>query len=169
MKTKLTLLVLLAVAFMVQPAFAATAEIEMTQEAGDTDCVTNENCYTPMYLMIKRGTDIVMKNNDSLPHTVSSGTPFDGPDGAFDSGMILSNSQIIVQGSAFVKDGQFDYFCMVHPWMIGQIDVVKDFYEDSLTISPAWFDQVSQWHKEGKIPDNEYYWAVGYLDDNNLL
>ena len=58
---------------------------------------------------------------------------------------------------------------MVHPWMIGQIDVVKDFYEDSLTTSPAWFDQVSQWHKEGKIPDNEYYWAVGYLDDNNLL
>ncbi len=166
------IIIVLAVAIIgsfSEVGMADAEQIEMKVGAGDSDCNITDVCYTPSSLMIKRGTDITLKNNDTLPHTVTSGSMQTGPNDIFNSGLMISNSESTLAGSALVKDGQYDYFCIVHPWMIGQIDVVKDFYVGSLSNSPEWFKQVSQWHTEGKIPDNEYYWAVGYLDDNKLL
>ena len=167
--TEITAILGLVIVALLPNAYAITAEIVMDQGAGNSDCNKTDTCYTPSSLMIKRGTDVTLKNNDALPHTVTSGTIYTGPNGIFNSDLMRSNSESTISGSVLVKDGQYDYFCIVHPWMKGQIDVVKDFYEDDLIESPAWFKQVTQWHKEGKIPDNEYYWAIGYLEDNQLI
>lgn len=167
-KTMITTLSLLVVVSIL-PSIFATTEIEMNLGAGSSECVNLDTCFTPSNLMSKRSIDILAVNHDNLPHTLTSGTAREGPDGIFDTGMIISNQEKTISGDQLTKDGRYDYFCMVHPWMVGQINIVKDFYPDTIPNSPEWFKQVEQWHKEGKVPDDEYYWAVGYLNDKGLL
>lgn len=60
--------------------------------------------------------DIVMwTNNDSMAHTVTSGTP-----GEFDSGNIAPNHTVCVQ---FLEAGAYPYFCTIHTFMTGTVAV----------------------------------------------
>jgi predicted secreted protein with PEFG-CTERM motif len=61
-----------------------------------------------------------MTNTDSAAHTYTSGTPDGGPDGVFDTSLLM------VDGSyewTPTTAGEYPYFCMVHPWMQGIIIV----------------------------------------------
>jgi len=69
------------------------------------------------------GVKITWTNNDSKSHTVTSGNPVDGPNGIFDSSL-LSPSQ--TSWGLIYDVGNFDYFCMVHPWESGVITVNSD-------------------------------------------
>jgi len=54
-------------------------------------------------------------------HTVTSGTPLNGPDGIFDIGEIGP-------GEFFVQKftvGEFPYYCTLHPWRTGLVSVVS--------------------------------------------
>ena len=64
---------------------------------------------------------IIWKNADTVPHTVTSGTPQDGPDGIFDSSLYPPGKSFRHQ---FTETGEYPYFCMVHPWMEGVVTVV---------------------------------------------
>ena len=55
----------------------------------------------------------------SLAHTVTSMTS-GAPDGIFDSGLFLAGSTF---SHKFQSSGTFDYICIVHPWMIGSVNV----------------------------------------------
>jgi predicted secreted protein with PEFG-CTERM motif len=55
-----------------------------------------------------------------MAHTSSSGTPVDGPDGVFDSSLVMAGASF---SHTFDSAGTFDYFCMVHPWMTGTVIV----------------------------------------------
>ena len=61
-----------------------------------------------------------MGNTDNAAHTSSSGTAADGPDGVFDSSLIMAGGSY---SHTFDTAGTFDYFCMVHPWMQGTVIV----------------------------------------------
>ncbi len=168
MNKALTILLLIGAVIAVPGVYAETT-IEMKLGAGNADCVEKDTCYTPSISMIKRGEPITVINSDNLPHTLSSGTIQTGPNEIFNTGLMKSFSETTISGDLLEKDGSYDYFCIVHPWMVGTIEVVKDFYTAPISNPPVWFEQVIQWHNEGKIPDNEYYWAVGYLEDNQLI
>src|SRR3990172_5600214 len=60
------------------------------------------------------------ENADTAAHTVTSGTPEDGPDKIFDSSLFAPGKDFQYQ---FTEAGNFDYFCMVHPWMTGVVIV----------------------------------------------
>ncbi len=60
------------------------------------------------------------ENADTAVHTVTSGTPEEGPDGIFDSSLIPRGGSFPWQ---FTEVGEYDYFCVVHPWMIGVVTV----------------------------------------------
>lgn len=60
------------------------------------------------------------ENADTAAHTVTSGTPEDGPDGIFDSSLFAPGKDFQYQ---FTEAGNFEYFCMVHPWMTGVVIV----------------------------------------------
>jgi len=60
------------------------------------------------------------ENADTAPHTITSGNPGDGPDEIFDSGLTSPGKSFQWQ---FTEVGEFDYFCMVHPWMTGLVTV----------------------------------------------
>ena len=42
------------------------------------------------------------------------------PDAIFDSGMMMAGDTFSV---TLDESGEYPYFCMVHPWMIGNISV----------------------------------------------
>ena len=60
------------------------------------------------------------KNADTAIHTVTSGTPEEGHDGIFDSSLIPRGGSFPWQ---FTEVGEYDYFCLVHPWMTGVVTV----------------------------------------------
>ena len=53
-------------------------------------------------------------------HTASSGTAAGGPDGVFDSSLIMAGGSYSV---TLDDEGAYPYFCMVHPWMQGTVIV----------------------------------------------
>lgn len=168
-KTKITSIAMLgAITVLLPNVYADSFELLMTEGASDMDCVEKDICYTPSVLVITRGSDVIAVNNDIVPHTVSSGMP-SGADDKFDTGMIGVNSQSTISGASLEKDGSYPYFCMLHPWMVGEIHIVKEMYDSNVDVSLPFFEQVRKWHDEGKISDSEFYWAVGYYDDRGYV
>ena len=66
------------------------------------------------------GSSVSWINDDSAAHTVTSGTVDAGLTGIFDSGLFISGGTFEF---TFDDAGTYDYFCMVHPWMTGQVIV----------------------------------------------
>ena len=77
-------------------------------------------CYLPASLTIGTGTTVIWKNLDSAGNLATSGTPEGGPDGIFDSGMIMADG---IFEHEFTDSGEFQYYCLVHPWMVGIVTV----------------------------------------------
>ncbi|MDH3203633.1 MAG: plastocyanin/azurin family copper-binding protein, partial [Nitrosopumilus sp.] len=99
---------------------ATSMIISIPQGAGVTGCEINNECYLPYEVTIPVGTTVVWSNDDTAAHTVTSGIFADGFDGLFDSRMFTSGS---TYEFTFNDSGTYDYFCLVHPWMVGIIHV----------------------------------------------
>ena len=76
--------------------------------------------YDPQVLDISSGTTVVWENVDSTIHTATSGKPGEGDTGIFDSGLIAAGDSYKF---TFAETGSIDYYCVVHPWMIGTVNV----------------------------------------------
>ena len=87
---------------------------------GTPGCEETNECYIPYSLDIEIGTTVTWENADSAAHTVTSGTPTEGPNGNFDSSIIAPASTF---DHEFNSSGENPYFCIVHPWMTGVVTV----------------------------------------------
>ena len=76
--------------------------------------------YDPEVLQITVGTAILWKNEDSTMHTVTSGNSQEGPNGVFDSDLMAAGDSFEF---TFSSQGKEDYYCIVHPWMTGSVEV----------------------------------------------
>jgi plastocyanin len=66
---------------------------------------------------------ITWKNEDSSPHTVTSGVVEKNapkPDSKFDSGILGPGNTFPF---VFDKAGEYPYYCMLHPYMTGKVTV----------------------------------------------
>ena len=88
--------------------------------AGSPGCEETNECYIPAALTVSTGTIVIWENEDNAAHLATSGTPDGGPDGIFDSGMIMGGATYEYE---FAETGKFVYYCLVHPWMIGTVIV----------------------------------------------
>ena len=79
--------------------------------------------YDPSPITVKSGTAVKWTNEDSTLHTVTSGLPEQGSVGTLFDSSIISLGQTFTH--TFAKTGTFDYSCTLHPFMHGQILVVK--------------------------------------------
>jgi plastocyanin len=98
-----------------------------TLQAGNKVTITqgaafvNETAYDPNPVTIKAGENVTWINNDSDAHTVTSGSPGDDNAGsAFDSGYLGPHRAFT---HVFDKAGEFDYYCAIHPNMVGKVTV----------------------------------------------
>ena len=98
---------------------AAPIEVTIAQGAGAPGCEITNECYLPYQVEIYSGEPVVWINTDSAAHTVTSGLPA-LHDGLFDSGMMMPDQK---WEYVFTDSGEYDYHCMLHPWMIGKVIV----------------------------------------------
>lgn len=77
--------------------------------------------YDPSPANVAVGTTVTFVNDDATLHTAVSGTPDSGPSGEFDSSYLAKGKSF---QHTFDKAGTFDYYCTLHPFMVGQV-VVK--------------------------------------------
>jgi len=77
------------------------------------------NSYNPNLIEIKVGDTVTWINNDSSPHTVTTSSSSSN-DSNFDSG-VLRNGEAF--SFTFDKEGQYSYFCTLHPSMVGTVVV----------------------------------------------
>jgi len=107
-------------------AFAAHGEGGMsatvTNAPGSSTpgCEETDNCFVPSTVVITAGGTVTWENTDTAAHTASSGTAAGGPDGVFDSSLIMAGGSYSV---TLDDEGTYPYFCMVHPWMQGTVIV----------------------------------------------
>ncbi|MBT3762303.1 MAG: hypothetical protein HOF89_06970, partial [Candidatus Nitrosopelagicus sp.] len=101
---------------------AAKAPMAVTIEpvAGSGAPGCEPECYSPSTATISAGGTVTFDNTDTAPHTATSGSAANGPDGIWDSSLIMVNASYSVTLS---DSGNYSYFCMVHPWMEGTVIV----------------------------------------------
>jgi len=124
-KAVYSLFVLLAVFSIIAitpSAFADHSKIDINMVVGSSNpgCETNNMCYMPYNAALDTGGEAMWHNVDTMAHTVSSGTPAEGLDDVFDSGLVPAGGMFSYK---FEEAGTYDYFCMVHPWMTGIVTV----------------------------------------------
>lgn len=86
-------------------------------------CEETNGCFLPYDLETYVLTTVSWKNVDDVPHAVTSRTSEAYTLGVFDSGLILPGSTFEFK---FGREGTFDYFCSIHPWMVGVVHVVSE-------------------------------------------
>ena len=121
----LSITFLIIVSFAMIPVFAQTTwDIHIPTGAADP----NANYFWSVTQTGNTDGDITIppldiirwQNGDTAAHTVTSGNVNDGPDSLFDSGLFGPGKEFQYQ---FMDEGEYEYFCIVHPWMDGVITV----------------------------------------------
>src|SRR5829696_3638459 len=83
-----------------------------------------DTAYQPNPIQVSVGTTVIWTNNDSQPHTVTSGSNGQ-PDNKFNSSPnfspLLNPGQTF--SFTFTQAGDYPYFCMLHPNMVGTVSV----------------------------------------------
>jgi predicted secreted protein with PEFG-CTERM motif len=128
----------------------ATASVSVPAGTSVPGCEETKACYLPYQVTIDPGGEVTWSNDDSAAHTVTSGTAAEGPDGHFDSSLFMAGTTF----SAVLEDeGTYPYFCMVHPWMTGEVIVQAAMEEE----------EEEEMHMEGKAS------ATGMLSDGTKV
>jgi len=130
--------IMVLIATLVIPVYAET--IRIPTGSSNPECKKTDECFIPYSIEISKGSNVTWINDDSVVHTITSGSARDGPDGAFDSGQIKPGETF---SHMFNVVGTFGYFCTVYPWMSGIITVNdstdsenKDTVENAVTGIP---------------------------------
>ncbi len=96
------------------------------------NCSEKNNCYVPENVTIPEGGIVTWTNNDSIVHTVTSGTS--GTAGEF------FDSQIITPGGSFehvfTDSGIYPYFDQIHPWITGTVIVGNGTFSKTKHLEP---------------------------------
>jgi nitrite reductase (NO-forming) len=79
--------------------------------------------FVPEEITVPAGTTVTWTNDDSTIHTVVEG----GPSGSSTGGAPTFDSSIVAPGATwdhtFDAAGEFDYYCNLHPFMVGKVTV----------------------------------------------
>lgn len=105
------LAVVLAVALLTA-YMPKTVTVEIINEGTTPDAAS----FSPSTVNVEPRTTIIWKNTDASTHTVTSTVP----PGVFDSGVMGPGEEFEF---LFESEGTFDYYCMIHPTMVGTVVV----------------------------------------------
>ena len=86
----ITILFVFTVTIMPQ-VYADTYSIKPASGSGAPGCEERSGCYFPNPLFIEEGDSVRFINTDNAAHSITSGTPDDGPDGIFDSSLVMAS------------------------------------------------------------------------------
>jgi plastocyanin len=93
---------------------ATTMGAAAPAKQGDSIAI-KDFAYAPAQLTVAKGTSLTFTNQDSTPHTATSGDA-----GGFDTGAIQPEQ---TKSVTLDRPGTFDYICSFHPFMHGTVTV----------------------------------------------
>lgn len=115
------------------PVSSATSQPAATQEKPTADVTltilegsaTQGNpAYDPSDLTVKKGQTILVDNVDAMPHTVTNGAgPSDSTSAKIFDTSIINGGEFKVLETADIDPAKYDYYCQVHPYMLGTLTV----------------------------------------------
>ena len=135
--------------------------IDITNGSYLPGCENDNSCYILSSLDILSNQVVIWDNKDSSAHTVTSGTPDIGYSGSFDSGIVVGGDKFVFK---FENQGIFDYYCTLHPWMVGTISVGI-----TAPVVPEWIKSNAAWWAEGAIDDEAFVQGIQFLITNGIL
>lgn len=105
------------------PAAGGSATVNTVSIVVGSSVPSNGKFYEPENVETTVGSMVTWRNDDSAPHTVTSGVVQNNTpkaDGKFDSGIMNAKDTF-----SFVFDtaGEYPYYCIIHPWMTGKVTV----------------------------------------------
>lgn len=95
-----------------QGAVVETTSVSMPKGSSQR---SSHKSFTPGNISVHVGDTVTWKNDDSTTHTVKS-----RDEGLFFSGSILQKRSFEY---TFTEAGTFEYYCSLHPWMTGTVEV----------------------------------------------
>lgn len=111
-----------------------TINSETQSSTNSTEVMIENFAYSPADITVPVGTTVTWTNEDAVGHTVTEGNP-NSPKSAnlriFDSSgeEVTGKVALIAAGQTwsytFTTPGTYEYYCIVHPYMIGQITVTS--------------------------------------------
>ncbi len=105
---------------MDEPVGPTTHSVDIPKGTSVPGCEESNSCFLPEDITVNMGDTVEWINVDTAAHTVTGGSPANGPSGVFDSSLVMVSASFAF---TFNDAGSYDYFCMVHPWMIGSVTV----------------------------------------------
>lgn len=101
--------------------FVGDARVSNVEGSSVPGCEETNSCFSPYTVFVRVGGTVTWTNMDVAAHTVTSGVLANGgPDGIFDSGLFVPGAEF---SYVFEEAGEYPYFCLVHPWMVGLVVV----------------------------------------------
>jgi plastocyanin len=86
-----------------------------------SSAINNTQFYAPPEVQVAAGNSIKWTNDDNVIHTVTQGKPSEGANSTgFNSGPIQPGGTFV---HFFDESGTVDYYCTIHPHMIGKVIV----------------------------------------------
>ena len=105
----------LVAALLLGPVIGAMLAFSAVAAQDATDVITIDNfTFTPKELTVAVGTTVKWVNHDDIPHTIAN------KDKAFRSQALDTDDSY---SFTFTSAGTFDYFCGLHPHMVGKVIV----------------------------------------------
>lgn len=92
-------------------AYAVTT-VKILKGAWDKN---QKNYFDPAEITVEEGSTIIWTNEDGVVHTVTS-----KEQGLFDSSIFAAGQEWQYR---FNEEGEYEYYCIVHPWMEGKVRV----------------------------------------------
>ncbi len=144
---------------LITPAFAEEGEqtVRIPIGAASPSCANDDTCYVPSKITINEGREVEWINDDTTAHTVTSGTPQEGHDGLFDSGIMMPRGEFEFTFNEF-DVGTYPYYCIAHPWMVGSVTVV-DYPVETIDDD---YDDVAEYKSDDSIDDDDAYERDSY-------
>ena len=174
-----SLLVISAIGlFAIPQAFAdhLIISIDIVEGSSVPGCEeTSDGCYIlNTTVLSKADAQVTWYNTDTAAHTVTSGTPADGPDGLFDSSVIPAGGQYKKDFERGFSNGVYDYYCVVHTWMtgtliIGEAEAAAAEAAAAEATIPDWIKNNAGWWADGSIDDGSFLSGISYLIQNNII
>jgi plastocyanin len=93
-------------------------EVKITKGSSN---INNTQFYAPPEVQVAAGSSVKWTNDDNVIHTVTQGKPSESANSTgFNSGPIKPGSTFV---HFFDESGTVDYYCTIHPHMIGKVVV----------------------------------------------
>jgi len=100
-----------------------TTSVMILRGSSEPGCDATYSCFDPQLITVNKGTKVTWYNDDNAAHTV---TNVDFSVDPYNVGTVFDSS-LLMAGNTFSHKfdaaGHYPYVCMVHPWMLGFVDV----------------------------------------------